>query len=257
MIKKKNGLVLLTTVTALSLLVACDSEENPVEVQANEGRQDYSPEDFTKISDGFEEYSVWIETSNTPTRNSSVRALFVFSNGNVTSYSNIIGENKLTLEEANELTDDELIKQVEKHATRISEGEYTLDITLDQYGQNTKEISLMLEENYKHVVTFDLKSLYWESGLSSEEEYIASLEEKGDQFEINNEDVTFTSIEDEPLRLQTINGGMISQKIFDTTYSGLSIGEHTALLSRVDESFIGFIIDSPDTTNKNVTIEAK
>ncbi|GAF20708.1 hypothetical protein JCM19047_361 [Bacillus sp. JCM 19047] len=207
MIKKKNGLVILTTVTALSLLVACGSEENPVEVQANEGRQDYSPEDFTKISDGFEEYSVWIETSNTPTRNSSVRALFVFLNGNVTSYSNIIGENKLTLEEVNELTDDELIKQVEKHATRISEGEYTLDITLDQYGQNTKEISLMLEENYNHVVTFDLKSLYWESGLSSEEEYIASLEEKGDQFEINNEDVTFTSIEDEPLRLQTINGG--------------------------------------------------
>ncbi|KQL58355.1 MULTISPECIES: hypothetical protein [Bacillaceae] len=257
MIKKINGLVILTTITALSLLGACGSEENSSEVQANEGRQDYSPEDFKKISDGFEEYSVWIETSNTPSRESSIRALFVFSDENLTSYGNINDEDKLTLEEVNELTDDELIKQVEKHATRISEGEYTLDITLDEFGQNTKEISLILEEDYNHIITYDLKSLYWESGLSSEVEYIASLEEKGDQFEVNNEDITFTSIEDEPKNLLTINGGMISQRIFDTTYSGLSIGEQTALLSRVDEGFIGFVIDSPDTTNNRVTIEGK
>ena len=50
---------------------------------------------------------------------------------------------------------------------------------------------------------------------------------------------------------------MVSQKIFDTTYSGVNEGENESILTMVDDSFVGFRFDSPDTDKKNVTIEGK
>ncbi|MBM7839948.1 hypothetical protein JOC54_003228 [Alkalihalobacillus xiaoxiensis] len=245
---------MLIAITAVLLLGGCGDQEDADEVLASDGPQDGSPEDFMEISEGFENFSVWIETSDTPNRDSQVRGIYVFDDGQASSYFNI--SDKLTLEEVNDLTDEEIIEHAKGNADAISKGEYTLDILLDQFGQNTSEMNVLIGK-YTNISTYDLESLYWESGLSSEEEYIASVEEEGRQFEINNEDIIFTTIEDEPSNILSINGEMILQTIFNTTYSGLRSGDHVSLLTRVDESFAGFTIDSPDSDNIRVTIEGE
>ena len=254
MILHKKWLAMLAVITAILLLTACGNKESANEVPAQEGPQDMSPKDFMPLSDGLEEYPVWIQTDENPGRNTYVNGVYVFENGEVTGYTNF---SDLNIEDIIDLSDDELIQTAKEIAGDVYIGEYTLDITLDRLGQNTEKIDVIMD-NYTHIWTFDLDSLYWESGLSSMDEYIESLEKEGRDFEIDSEFITFTSTKDEPHSvLSSINGGMILQKIFDTTFSGLRRGDNESILTRVDDSFVGFIIDGSDTDKKNVTIEGK
>ena len=180
--------------------------------------------------------------------------MYVFENGEVTEYTSL---SDLNIEDIIDLSDDEIIQKVKDISQNVYIGEYTSDITLDNLGQSTQKIDVIMD-SYTNIWTFDVESLYWESGLSSMDEYIESLEEEGKDFEIDGDYITFTSMSEEPnVVLSSIYGGMISQKIFDTTFSGLKIGDDESIVTRVDDSFVGFIIDSPDTDKKNVTIEGK
>lgn len=260
MFLRKNWLAMLAIITTALLLGACGGKEISDEVPIQDGPQDGSSDDFIPISEGIEKYPVWFEISDKPDRNSTVRAVYVFEDGKLTSYSNISNStrDKLRLEKINDLSDDEIIQIVKEGSQSIYEGKFTLDITLDRLGQNTEKLSVILEKDYTNIWTFDKESLYWESGLSSMDEYIASLEKEGKEFEINDDYITFTSVEKESKAiLPSINGGIVSQKIFDKFYSGLSIGDNYSLLTRVDDSFVGFRLDNPDTDKKNVTIEGK
>lgn len=263
-LRKKKWLAMLAVITTVLLLGACGGKESSDEVPIQDGPQDGSPDDFIPISEGIEKHPVWFEISDNPDRNSTVRAVYVFEDGKVTSYSNIPDStrDKLRLEKINDLSDDEIIQIAKEGSQSIYEGKYTLDITLDRLGQNSEKLSVILENGYTNRQTFELRTVYEESRESGErpssvDEYIASLKKKGEDFEIDGEYITFPSTEEEPKSILSINRGMISQKIFDTTYSGLSIGDSYSLLTRVDDSFVGFRLDNPDTDKKNVTIEGK
>lgn len=74
------------------------------------------------------------------------------------------------------------------------------------------------------------------------------------QTEINGDEVIATKLI-ENSGIETFEPGVIQQTIFDTTYSGSQIGDYDRLITRVDESFFGFMLDDPDTDKENVTIE--
>lgn len=253
----KKRYAALLVLSAVLLLSACGSKEsNGEKVPKQDGAP---PKETLLFSKAIEENSLWIETSATPERNSSVRGVLVFDNGEVTSYGNISDENKLTLEEVNNLSDDEIIQNLEKNSQSINKGKYSFDITLDELGQNTKELSIILDGGYTNIWTFDVESLYAESGLSSKDEYLASLKKDGENFEVNCEYITFTKKVEEPSTTLKVIGNMVSQKIFDTNYVGLRTDEDKAILTRVDDdaSSVTFEIDSPNNKGENVTIEGK
>ena len=67
-----------------------------------------------------------------------------------------------------------------------------------------------------------------------------------------------TKVVKDGMRMMTLGSSIVSRKIFDTTYSGLiQFEEDYSIITRVDESFVGFRLDAPDTNKENVTIEGK
>ncbi|WP_379628328.1 hypothetical protein, partial [Nonomuraea sp. NPDC059022] len=61
---------------------------------------------FMPLSEGFEKYSVWIETAENPVRDSSVFKVFVFKKGKVTAYK----LEDTTIEDIHDLSNDELVQ---------------------------------------------------------------------------------------------------------------------------------------------------
>lgn len=247
----------LLAVSVVLLLTACGSKESNGEESS---KQDGAPSKETLLfSKAIKEHSLWIETSATPDRNSSVRGVLVFDNGEVTRYGNISDENKLTLEKVNNLSDDDIIKNAEENSQSINKGKYSFDITLDELGQNTKDLSVILDGGYTIIETFHLKSLYWESGLSSMDEYLASLKKEGENFKVDGENIIFTKKAEEPSSTLKVIGSMVSQKIFDTNFVGLRINEDRAILTRLDDDTSSLVleIDSPNNKGENVTVEGK
>src|SRR5690606_14883313 len=95
-------------ITAVLLLGACGGKDagggDPL--VGGSGPQDGSPADFMPLSEGFEKYSVWIQTDENPVRDSNVNKVFVFKKGKVTAYK----LEDTAIEEIHDLSDDELVQ---------------------------------------------------------------------------------------------------------------------------------------------------
>ncbi|WP_399630883.1 hypothetical protein [Sporosarcina sp. SG10008] len=70
--------------------------------------------------------------------------MFVFKDGDVTTYC---GYTTLTIEEMNELKDEEIIQHASEGATSIVNRNYSLNIILDGYGHDTKEVELLVKDD--------------------------------------------------------------------------------------------------------------
>jgi hypothetical protein len=173
---------------------------------------------------------------------------------------------------------------IEGEIPEQSPTKYTLDVTIDDLGQNTEKVDLIMpnvvskleKENsgasvFSQYVDFlylskdalELKEKDEKRFNEEKESYVEKLKEEGsfvekDGFELNHPQnfvpnpYTWEK-EDKEL---SIEGGGYSQKIFDTTFSGVKTSSGS-LLTRVDDSFAGFKLDDPDTKGKNITIEGE
>jgi hypothetical protein len=258
----KNLSISCMLAVALILLGACSSSKTVSEKTPNkssddvvlgqDGPQDSAPEDIIPFSEATDEYSLWIETSDTPKRTSEIRGIIMFQDGKFASYGNIADEDKISLEEIKGMKDDEIVKVIKEVATAGSEGDYTLNIKLDEYGQNTKELEVVSKTRTSYGI-FVLRHLVGENDFTNEDDYLASLREKEEKFEVNGENITIYNEQNEAGTEVILQGVGITQSIFDTKFSGLRSGDHHSLLTRVEDSFAGFKLDTPDS--KNVTIE--
>ncbi|WP_121616640.1 hypothetical protein [Virgibacillus halodenitrificans] len=272
MFKRKKWLVMLVLTTFVLLLAACGEKEktNANEEESNyDNPRNHTTEDFMSISKGFEDYSIWIETSDTPERKSNVSGLYIFKDGEAEYYD---GFSEVFIEDIIDLSDDEIIQYAKENSSTNYQGKYNLDITIDSLGQNTEKIEAIWTEGTE-VWTFDLMSAAEESYYGTGElsdvypdlnSYISALksgkEELGTNYdtqtnEITGDEVIATRPIENGETMITLQSEIIHQTIFDTTFSGLKIGDHSSLLTRVNDSFVGFKLDSPDTDKKNVTIE--
>lgn len=258
MFLKKKWLTLVAVITIVFILGACSgSKESGQTTQEAiyDNPRNYTPEDFMPISQGLEEYSVWIETGDALDRNSFVKAVFVFEDHQVTRYTDF---SKLSIEDIIDLTDDEIIEYVRENAQFTLNGKYNLNITLDSLGQYTEKVDILIEDG-TDVWVCDLEEalLEWDLSHSSKEEYLEYLLEDGTRRVEDDKLITTTEVEDGK-RIMAFGSSIVNQKIFDTNFSGLlQFQDDDSLITRVDDSFIGFRLDTPDTDKENVTIQGK
>lgn len=322
MILKKKWLAIFTTITVVLLLGACGGNKESKQIAgANyDNPRNHTAEDFMAISEGFEKYPVWIQTAENPVRDSKVSNVFVFKKGRVTAYK----LEDTTIEDIHDLSNDELVKLAsestnknldkladEINNTSISEwvkeekdgsfkdiylkfdggkrsalsSKYTLDITLDELGQNTQKINLNIPKAYYQLSNPGLTD-YDASGFNASgfkgtffeyytyttdpnyqhepQNYSRSLKilEKHGSFKDSSTPPQPQTYVPDPIVWKTtseqitLSGGSVKQTILGTTFSGI-IAESGSLLTRVNDSFVGFKLDGPDTKKKNVTIEGK
>lgn len=164
--------------------------------------------------------------------------------------------------------------------------DYNLDIQLDNLGQSTQSMSLEIEDaTYSISATGELATDYLEYekiktlpiygmigiGYMSKEDfdseykmYVERLEEYGsfkerDGYELYHPQNFLPNPlewESQDLEFKIPSNHVVRQKIFDTTFAG-QVANGQALITKVDDSFAGFILDGPDTKKDNVTIEKK
>ncbi len=309
------------------------------------------------ISEGFETYSVWMETKKEPVRDTIIENIYVFEKGKVNLYKMYDRDSGLSgvkLEDILDMSDKELIKfaretseklydeyekrkkntkyfdaeafkrrftevnyhyeeffgsdykdivepyfnenkpltediiyGLEGNRPKLTASKYTLDLKIDDLGQHTESMKLIMPdssvkvvhksvptgsmslEDYIDFLYFNLDTIIQQiddKAWLNEQKKLAveelkrqgRFEAKHDGFELTHPQnfvpIPFTwEKEDNELVLK---GTSFKQKIFDTTFSGLKTGNRH-LFTRVDDSFVGFRLDSPDTKSKNVTIEGK
>lgn len=319
MFSKKKWIAMFTVITVVLLLGACGDKGNDEQTVEGEPKYDnprnHTAEDFMPLSEGFEEYPVWIETAESPVRDSSVDKVFIFKKGKVTAYK----LEDTTIEDILDLSDDELVQLASKSTNKILDdlvdnvnstsvtksikeeknkslkdiylefnggersplsSKYTLDITIDELGQNTKSINLKIPEAYHQLSYPDFKNLpsvfydyytyttdpnynhtveTYSRPLKELEKYGSFKAKDGQELTDPPQPETFVpdpigwDTADEEI---TFNGDIVHQKIFDTNFSGIKT-DNGSLLTRVDESFVGFRLDDPNTDKENVTIEGK
>ena len=149
-LRKKNWTIFIALITVL-LLSACGSKDDST-VHDRGIVEDSSSFKFVPLSDALKKYSVWYKVGGDPyelTRNSSVKAVYVFEKEKVTHYP--ARGAGLTLESIVDMSDDEIIETVidfvsEKEDVEEPQPlEYTLDITLDDLGQDSQYINVETE----------------------------------------------------------------------------------------------------------------
>lgn len=233
MVLRKKWLTMLTVLTTVLILGACGTNKDSgqtVEDSIYDNPRNHTAEDFMPLSEALEKYPVWFKAKVYPTRKTTVKDVYVFENGYATHYWNL---KSLPIDEYDDLSDDEIIKYVKENSTAKATGKYILDITLDELGQSTQEIEVILENG--------IMEYYYPKGYNLDGEILT-------------EEKTSTEVTD---YLVNFEQGSNSQKIFNTTYSGLAYNKDFSLFTRVDDSFVGFKLDDPDTKNDKVTIEGK
>lgn len=97
--------------------------------------------------------------------------------------------------------------------------------------------------------------------FSTEEEYLTFLEESDRNIEFIDGEVFETTEKTGPSEVFSLTNQAVTQTIFDTKFTGLAkvpgrAIRDEAVLTRVEDSVNGFILDEPDTNNENITIEA-
>src|SRR5699024_5189105 len=118
--------------------------------------------------DSLEEYGIWFTTDSLE-RQSIIRDLYVFENGEVTTYNRLHSleernDPRLTIEEFNELSDEEVIQRAKDSVktspsnsnSTIQSGEYTFDYIMDNVGQSVEKIEVHLN-NYVLEERFDFE----------------------------------------------------------------------------------------------------
>ncbi|MFG6147540.1 LptM family lipoprotein [Halobacillus sp. B23F22_1] len=170
---------------------------------------------------------------------------------------------------------------IEGERTDPSPSKYSLDIKIDDLGQTTEKMELIVPNatsklvNNSDSISFSdyIEFLYYDLDtilLSMEdqkifterkESYVEKLNQYGNFIENNdlglNHPQNFVPHPytwEEKNQELSINTTSFNEKIFDTTFSGIKTGSGS-LVTRVDDSFIGFRLDDPDTDKENVTIE--
>ncbi|MFE3576440.1 hypothetical protein [Lysinibacillus sp. NPDC059133] len=156
---------------------------------------------------------------------------------------------------------------------------------MDELGQNTKNISLKIPDAYYQLSSpklTDNDALGFKGAFSDYytyttdpnynhelevySKYLKKLEKYGsfkvkDGYDLTDPPQPRTYVPD-PIVWKTIgeelifSSDLVNQTIFQTTFSGVKTNSRS-LLTRVDDSFVGFRLDGPDTRKKNVTIEGK
>lgn len=111
MVLKKKWLAVLFTIFAISLLNACGGQEDEFVPSAHDAGDDETL-DLMPISDGVEEYKVWLEVDLPLERNSSVQYIYKFENGEVTRYQTF--QDNITIDDIHDLTENEIIHLAEK-----------------------------------------------------------------------------------------------------------------------------------------------
>lgn len=178
------------------------------------------------------------------------------------------------------LMNEDIYYSVEGERSKQSSS-YTLDIKLDDLGQYTKKIDFeipnatfnlinntnsIIFEDYIEFLFFNIDTIFLADKNhfnERKENYIERLKQYGnfikrDGFELTHPQNFVPNpyvweVKDKTL---SIDGESFNKTIFDTTFSGLKTGSGS-LLTRVDDSFVGFRLDSPDSKSKNVTIEGQ
>ncbi|MBD7984568.1 hypothetical protein H9649_08250 [Sporosarcina sp. Sa2YVA2] len=185
------------------------------------------------------------------------------------------------LENVKPMTED--IYYTVEGETAVNAANYTLDIEIDDLGQNTANMKLIIPdafyylEGYSDANTFSsyVEALFFTSenifsemdkdqwAKTLEQNYIVNLESSGSFKEKAGFKGTHPQnylpapyVWEQRDREINTDGEIIDRMIFDTHFSGVKTN-NGSLLTRVDESFVGFRLDNPDTKKNNVTIEGK
>lgn len=148
---RSKWLLGVTLVMVLFLLGACGETKDKSEKTNTKAQNESSSKTEAKsdkpmlISEALDKYNMWFKTDGDPNRNSKVRDVYVFKDGKAIHYYQNTSE-PLTLEKINSMTDKEVIEFLEKEDkdSYKSEGDYKLNIMLDQLGQTTEIITLVI-----------------------------------------------------------------------------------------------------------------
>ncbi|WP_144626253.1 hypothetical protein [Bacillus altitudinis] len=274
----------VTLVMVLFLLGACGetkdkSEKSTAEAQeGSSSKTEGKPEKPMLISEALEKYSIWFKTDGDPNRNSKVIDVYVFKDGKVVRYHQNTSE-PLTLEKINDMSDKEVIDFLEEEDKEGSkyEGDYKLDIMLDQLGKTTENINLVINDksvrniyeletiaaetrdsNMKLIEKYDDKSYL--KALKDGKEKVYTEEEMAKENIIKHEIKGDKSITTKKIAEESELGfiqSFVHQTIFKTTYAGVFVDADKSLITRVDDdTYPGLILDTPEEKGKGVTIES-
>jgi hypothetical protein len=150
---------MFAVIIVILLLAACGDEGTASDIPADDSSspQESSQTDMLPLSDALEEYSVWFRVYDEVTRDSQINEVFVFENGEFKSY--YTDGKGLFIEDIVDMSHDEFLEHVRETLRAYSEerdyeedfeepqsSEYTLDIILDDLGQDTEMIDINTTE---------------------------------------------------------------------------------------------------------------
>ncbi|GAF65236.1 hypothetical protein BTS2_2134 [Bacillus sp. TS-2] len=162
---------------------------------------------------------------------------------------------------------------------------YHLDITLDSYGQQSEKIDFEIQEALYTLTDYTEPRLFFEeyerllfllfnfeyghmidNPSIFDEAYESTLQQLNTVGTFENTDQSALQHPQDfipnPISWQTENkeftfdSATNSEKIFDTTFLGFN-HQKGSLITAVENMFVQFQLDGPDTNRKNVTIEGK
>ncbi|WP_070328425.1 hypothetical protein [Exiguobacterium aurantiacum] len=206
--------------------------------------------------------------------------------GSISDNESISEDDKQVLKYFEELKPMDSDIQIEATGNySIAKEKYTLDLKLDSLGTNTESMTLNMKNAVSTLdgesaspLVFDeyLSFLYifidsirlqWNSPEEHEsykQKYINSLNNYG-RFEDKEGYQQYHPQTYVPNSLEWVHGDYqmtlkptsVRQKLFEQTFAGVGYGDSSSIITKVEDQFVGFTLDTPDTSNKNVTIEGK
>lgn len=182
MFLRKKWPTLLTVMLVALVLIACSKEKTTEGSIDDEAK----PEDFILLSEGLEKYPVWIETKEELEENSEISGVYVFENDKVKKFN--LSELSLEVEEIVDMSDRELVKIARANSTADAaflDGEYNLNIILDESGQNTESMQLEVQGKIQDQFTFHRDNIHH-----------AILDTTFSGFKINEHHHLFTRVDD-------------------------------------------------------------
>ncbi|PAF27338.1 hypothetical protein CHH61_03705 [Shouchella clausii] len=136
MLLKKRRLTIFLVVSAVLFFTTACGNEDASGVDDNNGPQDGSPNDVLPLSDAFVEYPVWVGSRGEElSRDTPINTIVLFEDGAV-KYYDYRDSGDLTMEDIVDMTDEEIVKHAQGSAEEIDLGQYSLDVVLDESGNN-------------------------------------------------------------------------------------------------------------------------
>lgn len=158
--KKRQLAIFLVVSTALFLITACGNEDSSG-VNDSDEPQDGSPNDVLSLSNALEEYPVWIGSRGEEiSRDTPINTVILFEDGSV-KYFDYLDSGDLMIEDVVEMSDEEIIKHAQGSAEEIDLGQYTLNVLLDDSGNNA-EMEQVISQNEEIDIEFSNESVSME-----------------------------------------------------------------------------------------------